>query len=80
MKLIKYGIIAGIGWYLWKQYEEGAGADLGWLRIGRNRGTRPGSGPGGNCTCPACGAIAPHTWNVPCYQTICTRCGALMVR
>lgn len=47
---------------------------------GRMGGTRAGAGPAGECVCPACGARAPHTVGVPCYELKCPKCGAAMVR
>ncbi|MFA5376653.1 MAG: hypothetical protein WC455_12975, partial [Dehalococcoidia bacterium] len=46
--------------------------------FGRMRGTNPGSGPGGYCECPACGAVHPHNTGAPCYLTPCPVCGAKM--
>lgn len=39
-----------------------------------------GSGPGGRCVCPQCGATAPHTRGIPCTQTNCPQCGKPMTR
>ncbi|MDD5094373.1 MAG: hypothetical protein PHV74_08355 [Dehalococcoidia bacterium] len=43
-------------------------------------GSRPGSGPGGNCVCPACGEKVPHQKGIPCYGVNCPKCGSGMVR
>lgn len=83
MKLITYGIIAGVVWYLWTRNEEvGAGAfgQSAGRRVGRKPGTKPGAGPGGECVCPSCGATVAHLWNVACYDTVCPVCGSLMER
>jgi len=47
---------------------------------GRGGGTRPGSGPGGKCVCPECGAEKSHQVGVPCYEQKCPKCGAKMVK
>ncbi len=47
---------------------------------GRMGGARPGSGPGGNCVCPSCGAVVAHQRGVPCYQVQCPKCGAAMTK
>jgi predicted RNA-binding Zn-ribbon protein involved in translation (DUF1610 family) len=49
-------------------------------RGGRMKGNRPGSGPGGTCTCPNCGEKAPHRQGLPCYNLSCPKCGTKMVR
>jgi hypothetical protein len=49
-------------------------------RRGRMGGTKPGSGPLGECVCPSCGTTAPHQVGIPCYQQKCPKCGAPMVR
>jgi hypothetical protein len=49
-------------------------------RGGRMGGTRPGSGPGGDCVCPRCGAKASHKAGTPCNNISCPECGAKMVR
>ena len=38
------------------------------------------AGPGGNCACPACGAMIPHAKGSPCKQRMCPKCGQLMMR
>ena len=43
-------------------------------------GQRPGSGPGGECVCPACGERLAHQRGIPCTQTSCPRCGQPMTR
>ena len=48
--------------------------------VGRNQGDKPGSGPGGSCVCPNCGAKISHTTNVPCNQIGCPNCGTKMTR
>ena len=55
---------------------KGTGGD----RIGRMGGTKVGAGPGGQCVCPSCGAIAAHKVGVPCYQIKCPKCGNAMAR
>lgn len=47
---------------------------------GRNRGNKPGSGPGGYCVCPNCGYKMPHLTNDPCYNKVCPKCGTKMVK
>lgn len=47
---------------------------------GRMGGTKPGSGPGGTCVCPKCGNKASHKVGQPCYQMVCSKCGARMVK
>lgn len=49
-------------------------------RGGRMRGSRPGSGPGGDCVCPNCGEKVPHQFGNPCYNISCPRCGTKMTR
>lgn len=39
-----------------------------------------GSGPGGNCICPRCGATIAHQRGIPCSQVACPKCGRSMVR
>ncbi len=56
----------------------GRGSGSGQPRKGQ-RGGR-GSGPGGHCLCPKCGATAPHTRGIPCTQVACPKCGELMTR
>ena len=49
----------------------------------RGRGRMPGGfglGPEGNCVCPNCGAIKPHTRGIPCYKEKCPKCDQMMVR
>jgi hypothetical protein len=57
----------------------GTGRGLG---RGRSRmgGVKAGAGPGGNCVCPSCGAVATHQAGVPCYDISCPKCGAKMTR
>ncbi len=47
---------------------------------GRMGGTRPGSGPGGECLCPCCGCRIVHRVAEPCNRIKCPECGCLMVR
>jgi len=49
-------------------------------RGGRMRGDRAGSGPGGQCVCPACGARVAHQAGIPCNKLKCPKCGAGMTR
>jgi Pyruvate/2-oxoacid:ferredoxin oxidoreductase delta subunit len=49
--------------------------------MGRGRGRNFGMMESdANCVCPQCNTIAPHQRGVPCFQTICPRCGAAMTR
>lgn len=56
------------------------GRQTGSKRPGRMGGTKAGSGPGGQCVCPSCGAKVPHQVGVPCNQSKCPKCGTPMVR
>lgn len=49
---------------------------------GRMGGNRPGAGPSAQCLCPNpnCNYKEVHTRGVPCYNRICPKCGARMVR
>ncbi len=47
---------------------------------GRRGGNRAGAGAGGVCVCPRCGAKLPHQRGAPCFQAVCTECGAAMRR
>ncbi len=48
---------------------------------GRGRmGGQMASGPAGECVCPACGHRQEHVRGVPCTQTECPKCGAMMTR
>ena len=46
---------------------------------GMGRGGRR-LGPGGECTCPNCGATVPHQQGVPCFEVNCPECGRKMTR
>jgi len=48
--------------------------------MGRMGGTKPGSGPGGECVCPACGKRTAHKRGMPCYNVPCPECGAKMIK
>jgi len=48
--------------------------------LGKNKGDKPGAGPGGNCICPSCGATVPHSVNEPCNQKKCPKCGTTLTR
>lgn len=48
--------------------------------IGRGDGSKPGSGPSGNCVCPKCGYKMPHSVGQRCIDLICPQCGIKMVR
>ena len=43
-------------------------------------GSSGSGGPIGECVCPVCGTLLPHTVGVPCYEMTCPKCGTLMVR
>jgi len=43
-------------------------------------GSSGSGGPSGECVCPNCGTIVPHTASVPCYEMKCPKCGTPMVR
>lgn len=49
-------------------------------RGGRMGGSRAGAGPGGNCVCHNCGETVPHQQGKPCYEMICPKCNAKMMR
>jgi uncharacterized protein len=49
-------------------------------RGGRGGGTKPGSGPGGECVCPSCGYKALHQAGQRCLDISCPKCGTRMVR
>ena len=59
---------------------DGTGPFSGGGGRGRGGGNRPGSGPGGKCVCPNCGATVPHQRGVPCYQISCPKSGTKMVK
>jgi hypothetical protein len=50
--------------------------------VGRGGGCSGGfrMGPGGFCTCPACGHKAKHQQGIPCFDMKCPQCGAVMTR
>ena len=41
---------------------------------------KPGSGPGGYCVCPDCGAKVAHVTGTPCNGTKCPKCGTTMTK
>ena len=47
---------------------------------GKNKGTKSGSGLGGNCICPNCNTKVPHGTGRPCYLIKCPNCGTKMAR
>ena len=49
-------------------------------RGGRMGGLHPGSGPGGKCVCPVCGATVDHKRSIPCYNLKCPGCGTKMIK
>jgi hypothetical protein len=49
-------------------------------RRGRAGGTKPGSGPDGECVCPSCGHKLPHQAGQRCLDIPCPKCGTRMVR
>jgi hypothetical protein len=49
-------------------------------RWGRGGGTKPGSGPGGECLCPSCGNKVSHQAGQRCLDISCPKCGTRMVR
>lgn len=49
-------------------------------RQGLGGGTKPRSGPGGNCLCPKCGHKLPHQTGQRCKDLTCPQCGTRMVR
>jgi hypothetical protein len=61
--------------------EDGTGPPSGRGQgVGRGRGRGRVAGPGGKCVCPSCGTTAAHPVGVPCAQTKCPVCGAIMIR
>lgn len=64
------------------QNPPGAGGPTGrgQRRRGWGGGTKPGSGPGGECLCPKCGHRIPHLAGQRCLDTRCPKCGTMMVR
>ena len=57
----------------------GTGRGIG-LGTGRGRMGGQSMGPGGKCTCPACGTKVDHQVGTPCYEVNCPKCGTRMVR
>lgn len=47
---------------------------------GMGDGTKPGSGPRGDCLCPKCGYKTHHRIGQRCMDITCPKCGAKMVR
>jgi len=47
---------------------------------GLGRGTKPGSGPVGDCVCPKCGYKVKHEVGQRCVDISCPKCGTKMVR
>jgi len=45
-----------------------------------SQGDKPGSGPGGYCVCPDCGAKVTHATGVPCNKVACPKCGTTMTK
>ena len=76
------------GWFMARGAGGGAGGGApgggGRGQGGRGQGGgRKGGfarGPGGNCVCPSCGKTVSHEQGVPCFETRCPDCGALMTR
>ncbi len=60
--------------------KEGRNSFAGRGSGGRGGGNRPGSGPGGKCVCPNCGAKTPHRFGVPCHTQTCPKCGTRMIK
>lgn len=58
---------------------QGRGRGDGEGKGGRRMGGS-GAGTGGECVCPACGAVAPHDRGVPCMSIKCPKCGKTMTR
>lgn len=58
----------------------GGGIGRGGMGAGRMRGSRPGSGPEGQCICPNCGTRMPHQTGMPCYDLTCPQCGSKMTK
>ena len=58
----------------------GQGDGLQGGRGGRGGGTKPGSGPGGECVCPSCGHKVLHQAGQRCLDISCPKCGTRMVR
>lgn len=48
--------------------------------MGKNKGDKPGAGPGGNCICASCGHKEKHLIDEPCNQKKCPKCGTMMTR
>lgn len=58
----------------------GGGMGRGSSGGGRGRNQGQGLGLGGYCVCPNCGHQEPHQRGVPCYETRCPKCNAVMIR
>ena len=61
------------------------GAGGGGAGRGGGRGRQPGGfglGPGGGCRCANhdCGYKEPHIRGIPCYEKVCPKCGARLIR
>ncbi len=57
---------------------DGPGTGQG-LGRGQGQGGGSGLGPAGFCVCSNCGEKASHQIGVPCFETKCPKCGAVMV-
>jgi predicted Fe-Mo cluster-binding NifX family protein len=73
----------GRGWRGGKELSCGSRTRLG-SRSPRSPGSistlETGCGPGGFCSCPACGFRVPHEQGIPCVQVTCPHCGQSMER
>ena len=57
-----------------------SGGGIGQGGAGKGRKGGCGTGPGGECICPKCKTIAPHTLGTPCIEQVCPNCGSKMTR